>query len=137
MEFKELKSILKRMYREYVRFHIKTIIFCLFLSVLVAGSTSATAWLLDPAVKKIFVEKDQTLAWLIPIAIVIAFATKGLSLYFARLNILKVGNIIAGEVQKKVAKCILFSDIQTLESPDTLENTYQTSYMILVKFIPW
>tara|TARA_Y100000389_G_scaffold4454_1_gene4214 strand:+ start:267 stop:2009 length:1743 start_codon:yes stop_codon:yes gene_type:complete len=116
MEFKELKSILKRMYREYVRFHIKTIIFCLFLSVLVAGSTSATAWLLDPAVKKIFVEKDQTLAWLIPIAIVIAFATKGLSLYFARLNILKVGNIIAGEVQKKVAKCILFSDIQTLES---------------------
>ena len=116
MEFDELKTILKRMYAEYVRFHIKTIIFCLFLSVLVAASTSATAWLLDPAVKKIFVEKDQTLAWLIPIAIIFAFSTKGFSLYFARLNILKVGNIIAGEVQKKVTKSILFSDIQTLES---------------------
>ena len=101
MEFDELKTILKRMYAEYVRFHIKTIIFCLFLSVLVAASTSATAWLLDPAVKKIFVEKDQTLAWLIPIAIIFAFSTKGFSLYFARLNILKVGNLIAGEVQKK------------------------------------
>ncbi len=116
MKLEELKIILKRMYKEYVRFHIKTIYFCLFLSVLVAASTSATAWLLDPAVKKIFVEKDQTLAWLIPIAIIFAFATKGLSLYIARLNILKIGNLIAGEVQKKVSKSILFSDIQTLES---------------------
>ena len=116
MEYEELKSILKRLYRQYVSFHIKTIILCLFLSILVAGSTSATAWLLDPAVKKIFVEKDQTLAWLIPIAIVLTFAAKGLSLYFARLNILKVGQVISGEMQKKIAKSILFSDIQTLDS---------------------
>ena len=116
MEYEELKSILKRLYRQYVSFHIKTIILCLFLSILVAGSTSATAWLLDPAVKKIFVEKDQTLAWLIPIAIIFAFTTKGLTLYFARLNILKVGQIISGEMQKQIAKSILFSDIQTLDS---------------------
>ncbi len=116
MNSEELKTILKRLYNQYVKFHIKTIIICLFLSILVAGSTSATAWLLDPAVKKIFVEKDQTLAWLIPIAIVIAFTAKGLSLYFARLNILKVGQIISGEMQKKIAKSILFSDIQTLDS---------------------
>ena len=101
MEFSELKIILKRLYNEYVKFHIKTIMFCLFLSVLVAGSTSATAWLLDPAVKKIFVEKDETLAWLIPIAIVFAFTTKGVSLFLARLYILKIGNLIAGEIQKK------------------------------------
>ena len=95
---------------------MKTIIGCLFLSILVAASTSATAWLLDPAVKKIFVEKDQTLAWLIPVAIVFTFAAKGLSLYFARLNILKIGQKISGEMQKKIAKSILFSDIQTLDS---------------------
>ena len=116
MEFEELKIILRRLYNDYVKFHLKTILFCLFLSILVAGSTSATAWLLDPAVKKIFVEKDQTLAWLIPIAIVLAFSTKGVSLYFARLNILKVGNIVSGEIQKKIARSILFSDIQTLDS---------------------
>ncbi len=116
MEFEELKLILKRLYREYVKYHIKTILFCLILSIFVAGSTSATAWLLDPAVKKIFVEKDQTLAWLIPIGIIIAFASKGLSLYFARLNILKVGQKISGEMQKKLARSILFSDIQTLDS---------------------
>jgi subfamily B ATP-binding cassette protein MsbA len=116
METKELKIILKRLYKEYVKYHIKTILFCLILSIFVAGSTSATAWLLDPAVKKIFVEKDQTLAWLIPIAIIFAFAAKGLSLYFARLNIIKVGQKIAGELQKKLAKSILFSDISTLDS---------------------
>ncbi len=116
MEFKEIKIILKRLYKEYVKFHIKIIVLCLFLSFLVAGSTSATAYLLDPAVKKIFVEKDQTLAWLIPIAIIAAFTTKGFSLYFARYNILKIGNLVSGEIQKKVAKSILFSDIQTLDS---------------------
>ena len=116
MNSKELKPILKRLFNQYVRFHLKTIIGCLFLSILVAGSTSATAWLLDPAVKKIFVEKDQTLAWLIPIAIVFAFAAKGISLYFARLNILKIGQKISGEMQKKIARSILFSDVQTLDS---------------------
>ena len=116
MNYEELKTILKRLYYEYVKFHLKTILICLFLSILVAGSTSATAWLLDPAVKKIFVEKDKTLTWLIPIAIVVAFSTKGVTLYFARLNIIKVGQIISGEMQKRIAKSILFSDIQTLDS---------------------
>ena len=78
--------------------------------------TSATAWLLDPAVKKIFIEKDRTLAWLIPIAIVVAFTTKGVSLFLARLYILKIGNLIAGEIQKEIASSIIFSDIQTLDS---------------------
>ena len=116
MELFELKNILKRLYREYIKLHFKRILLCLILSILVAGTTSATAWLLDPAVRKIFIDKDQTLAWLIPVVIIITFAAKGHSLYFARLNILKVGQRIAGELQKKVAKSILFSDIQTLDS---------------------
>ena len=80
MEFKELKSILKRLYKEHVRYYFKIILLSLVLSLIVAGSTSATAWLLDPAVKKIFIEKDQTLAWLIPLGIILAFSSKGLSL---------------------------------------------------------
>ncbi len=116
MKFEELKLILIRLYKEYVRIHIKRILLALFLSILVAGSTSATAWLLDPAVKKIFIDQDKTLAWLIPILIIIAFSTKGLSLYFARMNIITVGNSVAGEIQKKVSNNILVTDIQTLEN---------------------
>ena len=63
MKWNELKSILKRLYAEYVKKYIKRIIVSLVLSVIVAGSTSATAWLLDPAVKKIFIDQNETLAW--------------------------------------------------------------------------
>ena len=113
MKFEELKLILIRLYKEYVKKHLKKVFIALILSILVAGSTSGIAWLLDPAVKKIFIEQDRTLAWLIPILIIVAFTTKGLSLYFARMNIIRVGQEVAGEIQKKVANNILVSDIQT------------------------
>ena len=104
MKLEELKIILKRLYYDYVKIHFKRIILCLILSITVAGTSSSIAWLLDPAVKKIFIEKDKTLAWLIPLVIIITFATKGLSLYFARLNIAIVGQRISGELQKKLQK---------------------------------
>jgi len=116
MKFEELKLILKRMYREYVKKHINKILISLVLSLIVAISTSSIAWLLDPAVKKIFIEQDKLFAWSIPILIVIAFSSKGLSLYFARLNIIRVGQEVAGALQKKVANNILTSDIQTLDN---------------------
>jgi subfamily B ATP-binding cassette protein MsbA len=116
MKLDELITILKRLYREYVKKHFKRILLALVLSIIVAGSSAATAWLLDPAVKKIFIDKDRTLAWLIPLGIICAFSGKGLSLYFARINIIKVGSRIGGELQKKIADNILFSDIQTLDN---------------------
>ena len=96
MKFNELKSILKRLFQEYVKKHLKKIFLALIFSIIVAGSTSSIAWLLDPAVKKIFIDQDKTLAWLIPIVIILAFSTKGLSLYFARMNIIRVGQEVAG-----------------------------------------
>ena len=116
MKIEELKLILKRLYKEYIKKHLNKIFLALILSIFVAGSTSGIAWLLDPAVKKIFIEQDRTLAWLIPILIIVAFTTKGLSLYFARINIIRVGQEVAGELQKKISGSILFSDIQTLDS---------------------
>jgi subfamily B ATP-binding cassette protein MsbA len=70
---------------------------------------------LDPAVKKIFIDQDKTLAWLIPITIILAFSAKGISLYFARINIIHVGQNISGKLQKQIANNVLTSDIQTLE----------------------
>ena len=116
MEFQELKLILLRLYKEYVNKHIKKILLALVLSIIVAGSTSATAWLLDPAVKKIFIDQDKTFAWLIPMLIIITFSSKGLALYFARINIIRVGEEVAGAIKKKIVNNILTSDIQTLDS---------------------
>ena len=116
MKFKELKLILKKLFKEYVKKHIKKIFLALFLSLIVAGSTAGIAWLLDPAVKKIFIEKNEVFAWSIPLLIVLAFSSKGVSLYFARINIIRVGEEVAGELQKKIAKNILLSDIETLDN---------------------
>ena len=116
MKYQELKVILTRLFREYVKKHLKRILIALFLSIIVAASTSGIAWLLDPAVKKIFIEQNKIFAWSIPLLIVIAFSSKGISLYFARINIIRVGHEVAGELQKKIATNILFSDVKTLEN---------------------
>ena len=116
MKFQELKNILQRLFKEYVQKHLKKILIALVLSIIVAGSTSGIAWLLDPAVKKIFIEQNKVFAWSIPLLIVVAFTSKGLSLYFARINIIRVGEEVAGALQKNVARNILTSDIQTLDN---------------------
>ena len=116
MKFSELKKILKRLYKEYVKKHLNRIFLALILSIIVAASTSSIAWLLDPAVKKIFIEQNKLYAWSIPILIVVAFSSKGLSLYFARISIIRVGQEVAGSLQKKIANNILTSDIQTLDN---------------------
>ena len=77
-------EILKKLYNEYTKSFLPKILLSVLFSLLVAASTSAIAWLLDPAIKKIFIEKDQTLILLIPAAIIIAFSTKGISLYIAK-----------------------------------------------------
>ena len=116
MSFEELKLYIKRLYLEYIRFHIKKILVALFLSIIVAGTTSGIAWLLDPAVKKIFIDQDQTFAWFIPLLIIITFSSKGLSLYFARIIIIRIGEEVAGKIKKQIANNILIADIQTLEN---------------------
>ena len=115
MKFKELKIILKRLYKDHVNRYLNRIFLSLILSLVVSVSTSAIAWLLDPAVKKIFIEKDQTFALLIPLAIIISFSAKGICLYLARLQLIITGQKISGELQHKVAHYILNTDIASIE----------------------
>ena len=82
--------IFKRLYRDYTSKFLKNIILAVFFSIIVATSTSAIAWLLDPAIKKLFIEKDQTLIFIIPLAIIVAFAAKGISLYLAKTILIGV-----------------------------------------------
>ena len=87
-------TIYKRLYKDYSKKYLNKIIISAFFSILVAGSTSAIAWLLDPAIEKIFIQKDQSLLILIPLMIIFAFTTKGLSLYYAKATMIGVGESI-------------------------------------------
>ena len=61
--------IIKRLYKDYTLIHYKKIFLAIFFSILVAGSTSAIAYLLDPAIEKIFINQDKTLMYIIPLVI--------------------------------------------------------------------
>ena len=109
-------EIFKRLYRDYTSKFILKIILAALLSVLVAASTSATAWLLDPAIEKIFINKDQTLIYLIPLAIIVAFSTKGISLYFAKLLMINVGEEVKKIIQIDMLKSFIKADTEIIEN---------------------
>ena len=107
---------LKRLYKDYTKNYVKKICIAMGCAVLIAGSTSSIAYLLDPAIKKIFIERDQTLLYLIPLAIIIAFITKGSSLYLARKIMIIVSTEVTKDIQVDMAKSIIHYDTQYLES---------------------
>ena len=127
MELKKVISNVKRLYKNYVKKRLWRVFAALFFSVIIAGTTSAIAWLLDPAVKKIFIDNDRTFAVLIPIAIVVVFTAKGASLYAARNLILTLGYRVIQEIQGQMAEHVLLSDTQNLESKHS--GRHITSFM--------
>ena len=133
MKFSTLKKNLLRLYNEYVKKHFRKLMFALFLSFGVAGGTAAIAWLLDPAVKKIFFEQDKTMMILIPFAIVLAFSIKGTSLYFARSTTIKIGHEIVRQLGAEMVGSILKSDTHTIESKHS--GKYVTRFLYDVNLI--
>ena len=108
-------DIIKRLYNNYTKQFLPKILLSVFFSDLVAGSTASIAWLLDPAIKKIFIDKDQTLVLIIPFAIILAFSTKGASLYFAKTILIRVGQEITKTLQFEVMKSLINADSQIVE----------------------
>ena len=93
------KEIFLRLYSDYSKKYLNKIILSGLFSIIVAGSTSAIAWLLDPAIKKLFIEKDQSLLFLIPFLIIVAFTIKGFSLYLAKVTMIGVGESVKKKLQ--------------------------------------
>ena len=109
-------EIFKRLYKDYTSKFIGKILLAALFSIVVAVSTSATAWLLDPAIEKIFINKDETLIILIPIAIIFAFSAKGVSLYFAKLLMINVSEEVKKILQTDMLKSFIKADTEIIES---------------------
>ena len=108
-------KIYKRLYKDYSKKYLDKIILSAFLSILVAGSTSAIAWLLDPAIKKLFIEKDRSLLIYIPLMIISAFTIKGLSLYYAKTTMIGVGESLKKELQFDMVNTLIRTDTQIID----------------------
>ena len=112
-------EILKRLYKDYTRKHLKKIILALLLSIAVAGSTSSIAYLLDPAIKEIFINKDRTMILIIPILIIVAFTTKGLSLYIAKVTMIGVSEEVRKDVQVQMLNNLIDADTKLIDNKHT------------------
>ncbi len=108
-------EIFRRLYGDYSKKYLNKIILSALFSIIVAGSTSAIAWLLDPAIKKLFIEKDMSLIIFIPLMIIVAFTAKGLSLYFAKATMISVGEEIKKKLQLDMVRSLIKTDTQVLD----------------------
>ncbi len=108
-------DIIKRLYSDYTTKHLNKIILAIIFSIFVAGATSATAWLLDPAIEKIFINKDQSLIFIIPLLIIIAFATKGISLYLAKVLMIKTAEEVKKNIQIDMLSSFIKADTEKIE----------------------
>ena len=112
-------EILKRLYREYTKKYLSKILLALLFSLILAGSTSSIAYLLDPAIEKIFINKDRDLILIIPLFIVIAFAAKGISLYGAKVIMISISEEIRKALQMDMMKSLIKADTDFIEKRHT------------------
>ena len=108
-------EIVKRLYNSYTKKYLKNIFIAFFFSILLAGSTSAVAYLLDPAIKKLFIEQNQSMIIIIPCAIVLAFAIKGASLYLARVLMIGVSEEVKKDIQNDIFSSLLKADTKVID----------------------
>ena len=109
-------DILKRLYNDYTKNFLSKIALSVFFSLIVAASTSSIAWLLDPAIKKIFILKDQSLILLIPGLIIVAFAAKGISLYLAKVIMIGVAEDVRKNIQVDMLKALIQADTSIIDN---------------------
>ena len=124
-------KILKRLYKDYTKKYLKQIFLAIFFSLLVAGSTSAIAWLLDPAIDKIFIQKDQSLLILIPLLIILAFTTKGISLYLAKVMMINVAEEIKKKLQIDMLGTLINADTQSIDEKHSGKFISNLTYDVL------
>jgi subfamily B ATP-binding cassette protein MsbA len=109
-------QILKRLYKDYTKKYVNKILLSVFFTVLLAGSTSAVAYLLDPAIEKLFINQEQSLIYLIPSLIVIAFAIKGGSLYLAKIIMIGVSEEVRKDIQIDMFNSLIKADTKLVDN---------------------
>ena len=104
-------ELISRIFKTQVKKYIPELSITFIFIILTSLTTAATAWLLDPAIKEIFQNKNNQMLYLIPIAIVFTFIIKAFSIYGTRIITIKVGIKIIKNIQTLMAKKFLLSDI--------------------------
>ena len=109
-------NLIKRIFKTQVKQYLSQILIIFLFIVVSALATASVAWLLDPAIKKIFIEKNKTLLFVIPGLIILAFIVKSISIYIIRIKTIKISFNVTKNIQSLMARKILTSDTEFITS---------------------
>ena len=104
-------QILSRLFKDSVKPYSLKLSSSFFFMIITALSTGLTAWILDPAIKMIFLDKNTQMLTIIPIAIIITLLIKGISTYWQTAILTDVGQRIIADTQVKMFSKITYSDL--------------------------
>jgi subfamily B ATP-binding cassette protein MsbA len=104
-------ELVNRIFKTQVKYYFPELSITFIFIILTSLTTAATAWLLDPAIKEIFENKNTKMLYFIPIAIIFTFILKAFSIYGTRIITIKVGIKIIKNIQTLMAQKFLLSDI--------------------------
>ena len=107
-------EILKRLFRDSIKPYAGKLLASLFFMAIIALTTGATAWLLDPAIEKIFLDRDEKMLILIPLAIILTLLIKGVATYIQVYLLTVVGQQIIADTQVKMFSKVIYSDLSWL-----------------------
>mgnify|MGYP001460493100 FL=1 len=107
-------QILKRLFRDSIKPYSLRLFSSLFFMVIIALCTGATAWLLDPAIDKIFLDKDESMLLLIPIAIILTLLIKSIATFIQIVLLNGVAQNVIADTQIKLFKKIINADLAWL-----------------------
>ena len=108
-------QILSRLFKDSVKPYSLKLSSSFFFMIITALTTGLTAWILDPAIKMIFLDKNTQMLTIIPIAIIITLLIKGISTYWQTAILTDVGQRIIADTQVKMFSKITYSDLAWIQ----------------------
>ena len=107
---------LKRLYKNYTKKYLKKILLSVFFTLILAASTSSVAYLLDPAIKELFIQKNNKMMYFIPLLIILAFSFKGISLYLAKVIMIGVAEEVRKDIQTDMFNSLINADTKLIDN---------------------
>lgn len=116
VDYTSTSYLAKRIARENVFPHWKTFLISIALMLVIAGTTSLHAWLIKPALDSVFVDKNTSALWIIPIVVLLVTVVKGFATYFQLLTMNVLSLRITSDMRIELYEHFIKSDIAKLHS---------------------
>jgi subfamily B ATP-binding cassette protein MsbA len=123
VNYESTSYLLKRIIKECVVIHWRTFLISIALMLVIAGTTSFHAWLIKPALDKVFVQKDHFWLIWIPIVVLLVTVIKGFATYFQLLTMNILSMRITADLRKRLYAHFIKSDIAKLHNRSSGDMT--------------